>query len=269
MPPFAGTGNGGWTTEGGPILRLRGEDIHIFILPTGTHPGAVLQVGDTFHFAGHIMPTLDSQVEVTVTAPSGIQYTGSGQANLLGYYYNPGDDFTINEPGLWSVDVRVWHDGQCSGGTTISPYPSGDVLGSEDGRYFFYAVTPNAQRLSVTSPSPGFLYFRDKVTPITITGSVPEGLSDVSLDYTITMPGYILEHGQLETSGDTFRITFDPEALHDIFPNLDLIGRDAPWEAGLADTIAINLLLQGQSQTGSIYLANTITLQGNQVFIGE
>jgi hypothetical protein len=269
MPPFAGTGNGGWTTEGGPILILKGKDIHMFILPTGIRPGAVLQVGDTFHFAGHIMPTLDSQVEVTVIAPSGTQLTGSGQANRVGYYYNPGDDFIVNEPGLWSVDVRVWHDGQCSGGTTIPPYPSGDVLGSEDGRYFFYAVPQDAQRLVVTSPSPGFLTIRDNVTPITITGPVPKDLSDVSIDYTITMAGYILDHGQVKTEGNTFRITFDPAALHDDFPNLDLIGRDAPEQVGLADTFALSLLLQGQSETGLIFLANTITIQGDQVFIGE
>lgn len=121
----------------------------------------------------------------------------------------------------------------------------------------------------LTSPSPGFLSFTDKVTPITITGSVPQDLSDVSVDYTITMPGYILEHGQVEPNGDTYRITFDPTTLQQEFPNLDLIGRDDPMEAGLADTFTLNLLLQAQSETGLVYFANTITIQGNQVFVGE
>ena len=107
----------------------------MFILPTGVHPGAILEVGDTFHFAGHLMPTLDSQVTVTVTAPSGAFYMVDDQANSIGYFYDPGDDFIVDEPGLWSVDVNVWHDGQCSGGATIPPYPSGDVLGSDDGTY--------------------------------------------------------------------------------------------------------------------------------------
>jgi hypothetical protein len=269
MPPFAGPGNGGWTTEGGPILTLKGEDVHIFILPTGTRPGAVLETGDTFHFAGHIMPTLDSQVEVSITSPSRTQFTSGGQANRVGYYYEPTDDFTVNEPGVWSVDVRVWHDGQCSGGATISPYPSGDVLGSDDGRFYFYVIPQNSDRLGVTSPSPGFLTFRDHVTPITISGPVPEDLREVTLDYTITMPGYILAHEQVKIEGDTFRITFDPVALHEDFPNLDLVGRDGPGHIALADTLAINLLLQGSAETGIVYLANTVTLQGNHVFIGE
>ena len=111
MPPFAGPGNGGWTTEGGPILTLKGEDIHIFVLPTGTRPGAVLQTGDVFRFAGHIMPTLDSQVAVTVTTPSGTQYLSGGQANHVGYLYDPDDDLVVNEAGLWSVEpwsVGLW-----------------------------------------------------------------------------------------------------------------------------------------------------------------
>ncbi|NOX61612.1 MAG: VCBS repeat-containing protein, partial [Chloroflexi bacterium] len=100
MPPFAGPGNGGWTTEGGPILTLKGQDIHIFILPTGVRPGAVLELGDMFRFAGHLMPTLDSQVAVTVTAPSGAKHLVRGQANRVGYFYNPDDDFIVDEPGL-------------------------------------------------------------------------------------------------------------------------------------------------------------------------
>jgi hypothetical protein len=107
------------------------------------------------------------------------------------------------------------------------------------------------------------------VTPIIISGTIPQGLSDVTVDYTITMPGYILEHGQATLSDGSYRITFDPFALQDDFPNLDLIGRDMPGKAGLSDTFAIRLLLEGQSQAGFIYYANTITLQGNQVFVGE
>ena len=268
MPPFAGPGNGGWTTEGGPLLTLKGEQIHIFILPTGTRPGAVLQTGDVFRFAGHVMPTLDSQVAVTVTAPSGDRHPGGGRANYVGYFYDPDDDFVVDEPGLWSVDVRVWHDGQCSGGPTVPPYPSGDVLGSEDGRYWFYVVPANSPRLDVSAPAPGFLSFGNEVTPITIAGSVPAGLSTATVDYTISMPGFILAHGQVTPSGDTYQITFDPAALHQDFANLDLVGRDE-WRPGLADTFAIGLLLRGQGGDGPVYRANTITIQGEQVFVGD
>jgi hypothetical protein len=268
MPPFAGPGNGGWTTEGGPILTLKGKDVHIFILPTGTRPGAVLEVGDTFRFAGHLMPTLDSRVALTVTAPGGTQHAGGGRANSVGYFYDPADDFVVDEPGLWSVDVRVWHDGLCSGGATVSPYPSGDVLGSENGRYWFYVVPRFGPRLDVSSPTPGFLSFGETVTPIVVSGTLPAGLTGATVDYTISMPGYILAHGQATVSGDTYQITFDPAALQNDFPNLDLVGRDGHGP-GLSDTFAIGLLLRGERDGETVYRANTVTLQGEQVYVGD
>jgi len=269
MPPFAGEGNGGWTTEGGPILTLKGEDIDIFILPTGVQPGAVLEVGDTFRFAGHVMPTLNSQVTATVTAPGGATHQVDGQANQVGYFYDPDDDFVLDKPGLWSVDVTVWHDGLCSGGHTVPPYPSGDVLGSEEGRYWFYVVPGSSPRLDVSSPAPGYLSFESEVTPITISGSLPDGLSGATVDYTISMPGYILMHGHAAIQGNMYQIVFDPVALQQDFPNLDLNGRDANGQPGLADTFAIGLLLQAQEGRSTVYQANTVTLQGDQVFIGD
>jgi hypothetical protein len=267
MPPFAGPGNGGWTTEGGPILTLKGQDVHIFVLPTGTRPGAVLEKGDTFCFAGHVMPTLDSRIAVTLTAPGGRQRVLGGQANAIGYYAAPTDDVTVNEAGPWSVDVRVWHDGRCSGGQTVPPYPSGDVLGSANGRYWFYVVPPGSAPLDVTSPAPGWLQWGDEVTPIVIQGAVPEGLSDARIEYTISIPGYILQQGQVTPSGKTYRIVLDPVALQQDYPNLDLVGRD-DWRAGLADTISVGLLLRGRQGDAAIYRANTITFQGDQVYVG-
>jgi hypothetical protein len=35
----------------------------------------------------------------------------TGQANKIGYFYRPSDDFVVNEPGVWRARVRVWHDG--------------------------------------------------------------------------------------------------------------------------------------------------------------
>jgi hypothetical protein len=269
MPPFAGPGNGGWTTEGGPLLTLKGEDIDIFILPTGVGPGAVLEVGETFRFAGHVMPTLDSRVAVTVTAPSGAQYQVDGRANRVGYFCDPDDDLQLAEPGLWTADVRVWHDGRCSGGATVPPYPTGDVLGSDGGRFWFYVVPRSAPRLEVSAPAPGFLTFDGEVTPITVEGTLPDGLSDAVVDYTLSMPGYLLEQGQASISGNTWRIVFDPVALHDDYPNLDLVGRD-DHEPGLADTFSLGLLLRGEGAGGvPVYRANTVTIQGEEVFVGD
>jgi len=262
MPPFAGPGNGGWTTEGGPIMTLDGEEIHLFILPTGIRPGSILEVGETARFAGHIMPTLESKVEVTITAPSGATQTIGGQANRIGYFYDAADDFVVDDAGVWTADVRVWHDGVCSGGATVQPYPSGNVLGSVEGRFAFYVVPVGATAIEITSPNPGFLTFpHHEVTSIRVRG---KAAGAATVHYTISIPGFLLDEGELNASNGSFTLTFDPESLHGRFPNLDLSSRDS-HEPGLADTISIALFAEGSD--GSPLGASTLTLQGNQVFL--
>jgi hypothetical protein len=268
MPPFAGPGNGGWTTEGGPIMTLEGKDVHIFVVPTGVRPGAVLEVGDAFRFGGHIMPTLPSQVAVTVDSPTGAEHELTGQANEVGYFFSD-DSFAVDEPGVWTVDDNVWHDGACSGGSTVSPYPAGGVLGSDDGVYRFYVPTPDQPPLEISSPVPGFLVFADEVYPVNIRARVPSGLENATLHYTITMPGVVLDQGKVKAKGRRVELVFDAETLHDSFPNLDLWGRELPGRPGLSDTISIGLLLEGTLDGGQVYRAATVTLQGEEVSVGS
>ena len=268
MPPFAGPGNGGWTTDGGPLMTLKSKDIDMFIYPTGARPGAVLEVGDTFHFAGHMLPALPSQVEAEVTAPSGKLRSHRGQANPVGYFYDPAGDFILDEPGAWRVKVRVWHNGTCSGGQTMPPYPSGDVLGSEDGEFVVYVVPKEAKDLDVVTPRPGILSFHNGVEPLKISGLLPEGFTSGVLDSTISIPGFILAHQRAEVSGGSYQIDLDPVTLNRDFPNLDLVGTDDE-NAGLSDTINVGLLFEGEKDGARLYFANTVTFQGREVFVSD
>ena len=104
FPPFQGNGGG---PSGGPLFTLKGEDIDLFMHLTGVRPGSVLETGNTFALVGAIGPTLPAKVAYTVTTPNGSQRRFSGMANEIGYYYEPDDNFIVDQPGRYTVDLRV------------------------------------------------------------------------------------------------------------------------------------------------------------------
>ena len=120
FPPFQGNGGG---PSGGPLFTLKGEDIDLFMHLTGVRPGSVLETGNTFALVGAIGPTLPAQVAYTVTAPDSSRRTFSGQANSIGYYYEPDDNFIVDQPGRYTVDLRVTYDGNTPPGKSPHPFP--------------------------------------------------------------------------------------------------------------------------------------------------
>jgi hypothetical protein len=267
-PPFRGAAGG---PNGGSIMPLKGEEIDLFLMPRCVQPGDILLTGNTCAFCGHVGPPLDSAVAMTVTSPSGMILPFGGRANKVGWYYAPEDDLVVNEPGKWTVDVYVEHDRQVpSTGLAPAAHNTGGVLGAADGRYHFYVVEADAPSLSILSPQPGFLTW--PTTPVTVTTvpievSLPAGLNNVQVSYNIRMPGFLLEHGTIEPSGDSFTITYDPLTLHQDFPNLDLVGKNES-RAGLADPVFISFLVAGdQAGEGRANLAGAVFLDGEEVFV--
>jgi hypothetical protein len=263
FPPFQGAAGG---PSGGPLLTVKGEPVDLFIEPTGVKPGAVLEVGDTFAFAGQVAPPLASRVDVVVTSPGGAVREIHGRANKIGYFYDPSTDLVTDEAGVWAVDVTVTHDGLTSAGLVDPPYPTGGVLGTEAGRYHFYVVDPTQPRATINAPAPGWVQmYRDwDVTPLVILVPVPEGWTDVVLRYTITMPGWVLETAELSPTAGYFVINYDPETLRDTFPNIDLRRRQG-WSPGLSDEIFINFVVSGNEDGTAVHRANAVTLQGEQL----
>jgi hypothetical protein len=268
-PPFQGAAGG---PDGGPIMVLQGQDIDIFFMPKGLQPGDVLQLGNRVSFSGHVGPPLDSLVMVTVTSPSGVETPFQGQANKVGWFYDPAVDFVAEEVGVWTVHVQVLHD-QIVPSTGLVPAANntGGVLGSADGRYHFYVVEPDSPRLNVLSPQPGFLQWPGDpmtVTVVPINVLVPAGVTNAVVSYTIRMPGFILEQGTIIPAGNTFTILYDPIALHQDFPNLDLKPKDG-GRPGLTDPVLISFLLAGESGGVPIAFAGTVFLDGEEVHVIE
>src|SRR5439155_9159629 len=132
FPPF--------DSNGGPLFSLKGKPIDMFFHLTAVKPGTILTIGDTASFAGYSAPMLPSKISIDVTSPSGRVRTIKGQANRIGWFYDPGTDFAVDEPGVWKAKVRITFDGLRSSGQVEPPYPTGDVLGSRSGEFYFYVV---------------------------------------------------------------------------------------------------------------------------------
>jgi hypothetical protein len=241
FPPFQGNPGG---ASGGPLFRLKGKDIDLFLHPTGVRPGSVLTRGETAAFAGYVAPPLDgAKVSILVTAPSGATRTISGRTNRIGWFYDPAQDFAVNESGVWRANVTTTFDGITSSGQVQPPYPTGDIPGSRNGESYFYVVEPGSRTLDVAL-SKRHLQFGPPLGPfehVTLTVTPPADLTNTELHYTTTTPGFVLEEG----STTSMSYTFDLQKLAPDFPNLD---RDS--NGTLADVITITLVVSGTDFSG-------------------
>ena len=260
FPPFQGAAGG---PSGGPILTIKGQEVDIFLTPVGVMPGSVLEVGDTFSFSGVMWPTLPSLAEVTISTPSGGTVALEGRANKVGYLYDSDDDFVVTEPGIYTVNVRVTHDGMTSAGPVEEPFPTGGFLGTSDGSYVFYVVPEGSANLLAidTARTGGELTQQTSFGGsygFTIDGELPSGLTDVSLHYTTNMTGTVLESGPLSSQDDAFSYSYDVGALNADFPNVD---------PNPSDTIVITLVVTGNDASGqATAYARQVLFQGADVF---
>ena len=255
MPPFQGNAGG---PNGGPLFNVHGRDIDMFFLPLGVRPGSVLEVGDVFRLAGPIMPTLPSKVEYTVTAPDGTPRTFGGRANSVGYYYDPADDFKVDRPGLWTVELMVTHDGMTSAGPVQEPYPNGGPL-TPDGRTFTFVVTDNGTKAldlvtDLTRRSP-VLWYAGAILNARFEATIPQGWTGETAHVSVTMPGIVLVEKDIRIENGVIRWLLKGEEMNQLANNFD-------YDAGLADTITVTYYAEEQSGRQA---AGTIVTHGARV----
>jgi hypothetical protein len=269
FPAFGGEAG---SADGGALLTVRGEPIEMFFHPTGVLPGEVLLLGDTLAIAGQIAPTLPSRVSVTVTSPSGVARTFDGMANAVGYFYDAASDIQVDEIGVWTIDITVWHDGLTSAGQVAPPYPSGGVLGAQTapdgvgGHFRVYVVESDVAQLD--SPQAG-----DRVTQagaaINFTAQIPDNWIDVHAYHVITIPGYIMSTGELQVGVRDVNFQYNPQALIRDFPMLENDGRpDGAWAT---DVVRLTLVITGTDIDGNFSVrARTFTVMHDRlVSIGQ
>ena len=254
FPPFQGNGGG---PSGGPLFTLKGEDIDLFIHLTGVRPGSVLETGNTFALAGAIGPTLPAKVAYTVTAPDGSKRTFSGQANEVGYYYEPEDNFIVDQPGRYTVDLQVTYDGRTSAGQVTEPFPQGDVLGTARGRFSVYVVSPHSAPLEVDMPRHDFL---TAPADFTVTATPPTGIRLTGGHMTALIPGVVLEDGSLAVEANGLTYDYDPVGLAAGVSILDVERNGQPVAA---DVVTVSLFGEGRDSAGQpSYAARILTLHG-------
>ena len=256
FPPFQGNGGG---PSGGPLFALKGEDIDLFIHLTGVRPGSVLETGNTFALVGAVGPTLPAKVAYTITAPDGSQQRFAGQANEVGYYYEPDDNFIVDQPGRYTVDLSVTYDGRTSAGQVTSPFPQGHVLGTARGRFSVYVVSPHSTPLTVDLPRHDFL---TAPADFTVTASAPAGLTLTEGHMTALIPGVVLEDGSLTVSSKGLTYEYDPVNLAAGVPILDVERNGVPVAA---DVVTVSLFGERTDSEGQpSYAARVLTLHGTE-----
>ena len=230
----------------------------MFLHPGGVRPGSILEVGDVAAFSGQVAPTLEIKVRMRVTSPSGVERTVAGTSNKVGYFYDPSDNFVVDEPGVWTVKVVTTFEGRTSAGQVTEPFPTGEILGSPNGTYHFYVVEKTSQPLEVTIPAQSWV--EPGKDPIEFPLLPTDELSDVSVHRTTVMPGFLLE--EAETASTTY--TYDAPALHEDFPNLDLVDADSRYGV---DTITMSFMLSGMLDGQPVFRARQVLLQGEELML--
>ena len=245
FPPFQGNGGG---PNGGPVMTLKGRAIDMFFHPTLVRPGSVLVTGDTFALAGAVAPTFPGLVSYTVTTPSGGTQHFSGKANKVGYYYHPEHDFTVTEPGVYNVDLKVTYDGQTSAGQLTAPFPSGDVLGTPDGRFYFYVTPAGSAPLSTNLPA--------SLPVNTVNYSPAITVPSNSGHVTAVLPGFVLDSRAIAGSNGKFTYQYNPRTFSLDFP---MSGNQSVFAA---DLITITLF-DSASNSARVVGINGATLLHN------
>ncbi|MBI1281038.1 MAG: hypothetical protein GC179_23130 [Anaerolineaceae bacterium] len=260
-PPYNGQAGGG---TGGPLLTSNGQPVDMFFHPTAARPGDVLHVGDTLSIAGQVAPTLPSQVNITITAPDGtISKQFSGLANSIGYFYNPANDFKLETPGVWTVNIQVQHNGLTSAGMIDPPPPTGNVLGTGDGHFNVYVLPETSDALEWNDNRTDFDI--PPALPYNFRFSLPSGWTNVQIYHTLSIPGQVLEEGLLRPAGTTLSYQYSPPILGKLFPNVENGEQGSGSSAG--DTLTLTIVMTGTDSNGQAQIrTRTFTIAFDRLY---
>ena len=166
--------------------------------------------------------------------------TDWNSANNVGYFYQPEDDLLLDQVGLWTVDLKVTHDGMTSAGPVEPPYLTGGPLTTDGSTFGFVVTGPETRKLAIETSLPEFFpaEWFSNVRTARFGAALPNGWSGDKARVIVTMPGIVLVDEEVPTDGGTVTWNLDAEELNQLANNFD-------YEQGIADTIEVTFYAKG------------------------
>lgn len=242
-PPYRSADGG---PDGGPLVRVRGEDFDMLFHPTGVRPGQVLTEGDTLIFAGHVAPTLTSQVSIEVTSPDGETQTLNNTTNPYGYLYDPTLQLTADEAGIWSIEIVTTGIGTSSAGIAQEPFITGGVPGTINRRFNVYVLAENSDPLRWNTDNGDADLALRGGDPFNFSMAIPADWREIEADFTVSTPGYVLDSGEPRIGGASVTYQYNPPQLSSTFPNLET-GGEGP---AAGDLVTLTFAISGENASG-------------------
>jgi hypothetical protein len=150
----------------------------------------------------------------------------------------------------------VRHEGETSAGLIEPPPPTGDVLGTQGGRFSVFVVPRDALLLQWDDNE-------DQAVPAGVPYNfnfpLPADWSNVQVYHVITIPGYRLVDEPLRATGSSFSFQYNPTNLSKDFPNLENNGQGSGSAA--SDVVTLTFVATGIDSDGQFQiLTRTFTI---------
>jgi hypothetical protein len=239
-----------------PLLNINGRDHYITDVGAPL-PGMVFETSDILRAGAMIFPPIQGvKCQKIITAPSGKNFKFQGTSNKIGLAKltaAEGADIPITEPGVYEVISSCAFNGK-----------QGDTIGSGDGKYYIYAVNKDdyTQHFKLDLP-PRFTL--DYKNILAIKGLVNADIKNPKINYTIIMPGMIMDEGTLTVQNNSFVYNFSARDFAVQFPQYDIVKYDYPINQVMADSVIFTFFLTAENAQGqAIHSVQRFILRGDQ-----
>ncbi len=259
-PPYRGAGGG---ATDGALLTFGNQQYDVFMNLSGVRPYQVMTQGEILTLMGQIAPTLQSQVNVVITSPSGTQTHYRELSNPLGYFYHPQHDLALDETGIWTVEMSIIPASTTSAGDLTAPLPIGTALGAQNRIFSVYVIAPDAPVLDWSRPEGEITVSAG--APLNFGVTAPSTWSGLRAYVVVSTASNILQATPLTLTGRSASFQYNPTTLSTTFPNLEADGRgDGGWAS---DVVTIRFIITGTDGEGTAnIIARTATVLHNRLY---